>query len=106
MPAAERGDVGRLCSLEHVAGGEGPQACRPEPSVGARSARPRIELEATHDTELMIGNPVRGENDCVTGDQARSPALEVEELDLLDPRMPADAGDRGTGQKLKPVAQR
>src|SRR5207249_7586797 len=103
MTPAQRGDVGRLGALKQIAGSEETGVRGSERRVYLRPARPRVELEAGDDRQLVVWDPVGGEHDGVTGDRPGLPCLEITQLDLLDARNPTDLGQRSSRPKRHAV---
>src|SRR5207249_7337344 len=88
------------------AGGENARAGRPLGRVDARAARTRIELDAEGCGELVVRDPLAGEDDRVAGETASRATVQIDELHLLHPRAAVDRRDRGSGLERDAVAER
>ena len=92
VAAVERADVGGLGGVQQVAGGEDARPLGAQRAVDARRAAARHHRQPGAAGQLVVGDPVAGEDDRVAGEPAT-----VGQLDRLDaprPTMRADARHR------------
>jgi hypothetical protein len=97
VAARERGDVGDLSAMQDVAGREQARTGGAKPGIHRGGAARCVELGSREDRELVVGNPVGGEDDEVAFELADSAAVEVGELDRLDPPPAADGAHPSSG---------
>jgi hypothetical protein len=102
----ERGDVRGLGTMEHVARGEGPRPAGPQGGVDGRSSGQGIELDARQDGELLVRDPVRGEDDEIAFEVSCLTTIEIPQFDCLHPPSAADRGNGGAGVERHAVADR
>src|SRR5439155_18662137 len=74
------GDVRRLRALNDVARSKDARVRRPVSSIDAWAARSRVELDAALHGELMVGNPIAGEDNRVTRDLSRPACVQLEQV--------------------------
>ena len=110
VAAVERCDVGRLGSVENIAGREDPGTRRAQAGIDGGPAGRAGRADAGQDRELVVGDPVGGEDDQVALDLAGRAGVEVGELDRLDPAAAVNRADpgacvkrrRGSGPRRRP----
>ena len=101
-----REEVRRLRALNDVARSKDARVRRPVSSIDAWAARSRVELDAALHGELMVGNPIAGEDNRVTRDLSRPACVQLEQVDLLDAPAPVDCRDLCARRQRRAVAQR
>ena len=74
--------------MDQVAGRKHAGPCGPQRRVDQWAEAAAIELAARHHRQLVVRNPIRGENHEVAIDRPRTARLELGELDGLDPFAP------------------
>ena len=92
----ERRDVGGLRSMEHISRGEHARdgSCAGLRSTAGPKGR-RVEGRSPQHGELVIGDPVGGEDHQIARHLVLLAGVEVGELDRLHPAPPADRGEPG-----------
>ena len=102
---AQRGHVRLLGAVQEVARREDARPGAAQRGIHGRATRGRVELQAGHHGQLVIGDPVGGEDDGVALDGSRPTGVEIGQLDLLDARAPVDRGHLRAGPERHPVPQ-
>ena len=69
-PSVERGDVSGVDRVEKVAGGEDAVGARPQRRVDDGTTVAGVHVDATQSRQLVVGDPVTGEDDDVARDDA------------------------------------
>ena len=104
VATVEGADVGRLGGVQQVPGREHPGRGRPQRRVDQWAERAAVELAAGHHRQLVVGDPVRGEDDQVAFDRPGPAGVELGQLDRLDPLRAVDRADRRPRPDRRPVA--
>ena len=102
---AQRRHVRLLGSVQQVAHREHAGARGAQGGVHGGATRDRIELDPGQHRQLVVGDPVGAEDDGVAGHAARAAAVEVGQLDPLDPLAAADRAHPRARPHGDPVAQ-
>ena len=85
VPAAGGGDVRRFRGVHEVPRGEDPGNGRLQRGVHGRPAGARVELGSRQPRQLMVGDPVAGEDDRVAADEPGAAGAQIGQLDPLQP---------------------
>ena len=102
-PAQGR-DVGRLGRVHQIAGGEHAARGRAQIAIDARPPRRRIHDESAATRQLVVGNPVAGEDHGVARDAVRGAGLHVRDLDGLHATRADDVRHAVRGQNRGAMA--
>ena len=85
VPAAGGGDVRRFRGVHEVPRGEDPGNGCLQRGVHGRPAGARVELGSRQPRQLMVGDPVAGEDDRVAADEPGAAGAQIGQLDPLQP---------------------
>ncbi len=106
VPARQRGDISGLGRVYQVARGEHARSRRLQPGVDHGSARAGIHGQAGQPGQLVIGDPVAGEDHDLARNEPRHAGADVRHFHPGQPLPAGQLADAGPGPHRQPPAQR